>query len=161
MAPATPELVPANALPRRLASCRRRADRRRQPARLISRHTVFGGRRRAARRASERRGYIPDMHGPALFVVVTAVAALNILDAFFTLLFLAHGGRELNPLIDQVLRLGTWPFFAVKSVGIGVCIGFLTITKNFRLSRIGLGVILVGYSALLCWHLYLLGHLPE
>lgn len=141
------------------AQCLRLADRRRNAPRLVSRHTVFGGRRIVARRVTERRGYIADLHGPGLFVVVLSVAALNILDAFFTLLFLAHGGREMNPLIDAVLQLGVWPFFLVKSLGIGVCIGFLTITKNFWLSRVGLGLVLAGYSLLLGWHFYLLRYL--
>jgi len=36
---------------------------------------------------------------------------------------------------------------------------FLAITKNFLAARIGLVTVLVGYTILLGWHLYLLLHL--
>lgn len=140
---------------------RRRGDRRAAPA-LISRYTIFGGRRRAPRRSGDARGMIVDVHGPWLFLVVTLVATLNILDAFFTMLFLSHGATEVNPVVDWILvHGGVWPFLIVKSLGIGLCVGFLTLTKNFVVSRIGLGVVLVGYATLLGWHLTLLAALPD
>lgn len=123
---------------------------------------MFGGRRRRPRRRGEVRGSIPDQHGAWLFLAVGAVALLNILDAFYTVLFLSHGGTEMNPVVDWVLRgYGVWGLVLVKSVGIGFCVGFLTLTKNFIASRVGLGVVLVGYTALLGWHLYLLTLLPH
>lgn len=140
---------------------RRRADRRAAPA-LFSRYTILGGRRRAPRRAADAKGMIVDVHGPVLFLIVTSVAALNVLDAFFTMLFLSHGAIEVNPVVDWILvHGGVWPFLVVKSLGIGLCVGFLTLTKNFLVSRIGLAVVLLGYSALLGWHLTLLAALPE
>ena len=100
------------------------------------------------------------MHGGVLFAIVSAVATLNFLDAWFTVYFISYGGMELNPIVDQLLLMGTWPFILAKSIGIGVCVAVLTVTKNFLIAKIGLGIVLVGYSALLCWHLYLLGHIP-
>lgn len=126
---------------------------------MLSRYALFGGRRRAARRAGETVWFV-DRHGPALFLVVTAILALNVLDAFFTIYFLTYGGTELNPIVAYVLQLGSWPFILGKSLGIGVCILVLSIAKNFRAARIGLGVVLIGYLALLCWHLTLLAHMP-
>lgn len=129
---------------------------------VINRYTVFGGRRRQARRAHERAGSIPDTHGLLLFLAVVGVAVLNILDAFYTVLFLSHGGVELNPLVEWILATGgVWWFVFAKSLGIGICIGFLTLTKNFFASRVGLGIVLAGYIALLFWHLHLLGYVPE
>lgn len=128
---------------------------------MLNRYTFFGGRRRAARREDERWGYIADQHGLVLFLAVVALAVLNIADAFYTMLFLSYGGTELNPFVDWVLRTtGFWGFLVVKTIGIGLCVGFLTLTKNFRASRIGLVIVLVGYFALLGWHLHLLTRLP-
>jgi hypothetical protein len=139
-----------------------RRRERRQPQPLLSRYTIFGGRRRVARRDEDRTGYIADFHGTTMFLAVIAIAALNILDAFYTVLFLSHGGTELNPFVDLVLHhAGVWAFVLIKSVGIGLCVGFLTLTKNYRASRIGLGIVLVGYVLLLCWHLHLFDYLPE
>ena len=136
------------------------ADRR-GVAPLFSHYTLFGGRRVAARRREDREGYIVDQHGSWLFAAVLVLALLNVLDAFYTILFLSHGGTELNPFVDWVLQAGgVGAFLAVKSVGIGLCGGFLVLTKNFSVSRWGLGIVLFGYSLLLCWHVYLLGHIP-
>ncbi len=128
---------------------------------MFSRHTFFGGRRQDVRRLHEQEGMFVDRYGSGLFLVVTLVAMLNILDAFFTVLFLSYGGREVNPIVDASLSLGLWPFLTMKSLGIGLCVGFLTITKNFRVSRIGLSVVFLGYLTLLGWHGYLYTSLPD
>ncbi len=134
----------------------RGVDRRTRPTPFLSRYALYGGRRRSAgRRASDGREVFVDLHGAGLWTVVLAIVALNILDAWFTVFFLSHGGQELNPIIESILHLGTWPFIALKSVGIGLCVAVLTIAKNFRYARLGLGCVLVGYSALLGWHFWL------
>lgn len=138
-------------------------DRRARPTPMLSRYALFGGRRRTVRRAWESDGAFVDVHGARLFVMVMAIVALNLLDAWFTLLFLAHGGRELNPLVQGVLDLSEhpWPFLLFKTVGIGVACGFLALTKNFRAARIGLWFVFGGYALLLGWHLYLLSCLDS
>lgn len=140
---------------------RRGGDRRQRPTPMWSRYVLFGGRRRTVRRAEEREGAFVDIHGPRLLGLVSAIVALNLLDAWFTLLFLSHGGQELNPFVQQILDLGghPWPFLLFKTIGIGICCAFLTLTKNFRPARIGLWVVFVGYTVLLGWHLYLLSWL--
>lgn len=134
-------------------------DRRRRPTPFLSRYTFFGGRRsQAGRRSEDEREVFVDVHGSWLFLVVVAIVALNFLDAFFTIYFLSHGGQELNPLVDAVLRVGIWPFVALKSVGIGICVAVLTVAKNFKTAKFGLGVVLGGYTVLLGWHLWLFAH---
>ena len=135
----------------------RRGQDRRRVRPICTPYTILGGRRCLARRRDEHRGNIVDQHGLALFVAVASVAVLNVLDAFYTVLFLSYGGTELNPVVDWILCTGgVWLFLVVKSQGIGACVGFLTVTKNFVASRIGLSIVLVGYVALLFWHLYLM-----
>ncbi len=136
-------------------------DRRNRPTPMISRYTFFGGRRKSAgNRIGDDPAIFVDIHGAVLFIVVTAIIALNFFDAFFTILFLSYGGQELNPVMDMLLQSGTWPFIIAKSIGIGLCVLVLTVTKNFRIAKIGTGVVLAGYSVLLCWHLFLLQRLP-
>ncbi len=124
---------------------------------MWSRHAFVGGRRRTARRADEREGSFVDVHGHRLFLLIAMIVALNLLDAWFTLLFLSHGGRELNPVVQVVLDLGghPWPFLWLKTFGIGIACAFLALTKNFRPARIGLWFVFAGYAVLLGWHLYL------
>lgn len=142
---------------------RRGADRRRRPTPMWSRYAIFGGRRRHVRRDSERDGAFVDVHGPGLLLVVLGVVALNLMDAWFTLLFLSHGGREMNPVVQSVLDLGghPWPFLLLKTVGIGCAAAFLVMTKNFRPARWGLWFVSIGYLTLLGWHLYLLQMLDQ
>jgi hypothetical protein len=130
---------------------------------MWSRYVFFGGRRRHVRRAHERDGAFVDVHGPGILLVVMAVIGLNLLDAWFTLLFLSHGGRELNPIVQFVLDLGChpWPFVLLKTVGIGCAAAFLMMTKHFRPARLGLWFVSVGYLVLLGWHLYLLQMLDQ
>lgn len=142
------------------AADRRGADRRQRPTPMLSRYTFFGGRRQASRRREERGSGFVDRWGSFLFAVVCAIAALNFLDAWFTIYLLSWGGSEMNPLIDAVIKMGVWPFVAVKSVGIGACVAILTITSRFPIARIGLGLVFVGYFVLILWHAYLLQLLP-
>ena len=123
---------------------------------MFSRYAIFGGRREIARRTDDPREIFVDRYGTGLFLAIMGVILLNLLDAWFTLLFLAYGGRELNPLVDRVLQISPYMFVLFKTLGIGICASFLAVTKNFRAARIGLTVVLVGYSLLLCWHLLLL-----
>jgi hypothetical protein len=140
---------------------RARADRRHAPTPMLSRYALHGGRRVRGRRLDERDNVYVDLHGPGLLAVVVTLTALNFLDAYFTILFLSYGGQELNPVVDGLLCLGVWPFLLAKSIGVGVCGAFLTVTKNFTAARIGLGVLTTGYLALLGWHFYLLAHVPD
>jgi len=139
------------------------ADRRARPTPMFSRYLFWGGRRRHVRRDEEREGSFVDIHGPWTLVVVLVIVALNVLDAFFTMLFLAHGGTELNPLVAVMLESDwhPWPFLLLKTVGIGVACAFLMIAKHFRSARIGMAFVIVGYSVLLGWHFILLQQLPS
>ena len=126
---------------------------------MFSRYALLGGRRETGRREGERWGHFVDNHGWVLFLVVSTVLLLSILDALFTVLFLSYGAVEMNPVVAASLDCGLWMFLTMKSLGIGICMTFLTLTKNFRVSRIGLGVVFVGYSALLVWHSHLYNNL--
>lgn len=150
--------LPSHALP---VEQRHTFDRRRQPTPMLSRFVWWGGRRIAGRRVEEQANLYVDQHGPVLLLVVLTLTALNFLDAYFTVLFLSYGGQELNPVVDLLLCLGPWPFVLTKSLGVGACTAFLTVTKNFLAARIGLGVLSTGYAVLLGWHLHLLAHLPH
>ncbi len=142
---------------------RGKSDRRHRPTPMWSRYVVLHGKRRSVRRVDERDGAFVDVHGPWILLLVLAIVALNLLDAWFTLLFLSLGGREMNPIVQVVLDLDghPWPFVMAKTLGIGCACAFLVLTKNFRPARFGMWFVLVGYSTLLAWHLYLLTWLDK
>ena len=134
-------------------------DRRKVPTPMLSRFTFFGGRRNSGRREGENTNIFVDRFGQGLFLVATLVILLNVLDAFFTLLFLGNGGRELNPIAQFFLDLGPIAFLLVKTAGIGFCVAYLVLVNRFKGAKVGMGVVFVIYLALLCWHFYLYGRL--
>ncbi len=129
---------------------------------MFSRHALLGGRRRSGgRRDDESVDVFVDQHGAGVFLAAVAVLVFNFLDSWFTMLFLSHGAQEVNPVMDWVLQLGMWPFILIKSLGIGLCVLVLTAARNFRYARLGMLAIVIGYAALLCWHLRLLQFIPQ
>ncbi len=130
-------------------------DRRKQPTPFLSRYTFIGGRRRGGRREGEKRDIFVDVFGEHLFLVAILIVAMNMLDAFFTMLLLSYGGEEANPIALWLLETGTWAFVLAKTLGIGLCTILLVMIKNFRGARVGLGIVLAVYTLLIGWHFYL------
>ena len=156
MTPAT-QTVQASIRPHPLGRDDRAArDRRQRPTPMFSRYSLWGGNRRGGRRDQEVQNVFVDRYGPRVLTAALVVVALNVLDAFFTLYFLSYGGKEANPVVEQVLQWGLWPFVILKSLGIGVCVMFLVVAKNFTVARWGMITVILGYGLLLVWHLVLL-----
>ena len=77
---------------------------------------------------------------------------LNVLDAFFTMLWLSRGGREANPIMDFFLDIGPHAFIAQKCFFVGFWLVLLVVHKNFRFARLGLYVAFAVYGTLLVIH---------
>ncbi len=135
---------------------RRTLDRRKAPTPMFSRYTLFGGRRWGGRRKGEKYGNFVDQHGALLLLVLLLVATFNIVDAYFTLFFLGEGAQEVNPVALYLLELGPWVFVLAKSLGIGLCLGFLCLARNFRMAQAGLGLVFAMYFSLTLYHLFLM-----
>ena len=88
-------------------------------------------------------------------LILASAFLLNVLDAFFTLIWVKGGGGERNPLMDRLLRSGDQAFLNVKLFVAGVAFVWLMAHKNFRLARIGLWLLLVIYAAILLYHIVL------
>ena len=82
---------------------------------------------------------------------------MNVGDSFFTLLHLQAGGIELNPIAAMMLRAGRLGFVLAKSLLIALPVAVLCVHKNFAMARSGLWIAALTYTALLGYHLYLLG----
>ena len=129
---------------------RRRGDRRGAPTRPLAR--LLGPlRRESGRREEDRRSYVDrytKREAWLLFVIFT----LNVLDAFFTMIWLSRGGREANPVMDFFLDIGPAAFIVQKCFFVGFWLVLLLVHKNFRFARFGLYAALAVYSALLIVH---------
>jgi hypothetical protein len=84
---------------------------------------------------------------------VSILFALNIVDAFVTIMWVRTGvTTEGNYLMARLLDFGELPFFAVKlGIGIVAC-GILLYGADYRLARVGARVALAAYSFAIAMH---------
>jgi hypothetical protein len=147
-----------------LAGLERRSgqDRRERSFPLLKK-LYFKGMRISVRRAADRKRIVAlDQYKPSLFIGIMIVLSLSLLDALLTLILIAQGARELNPVMRYYLSHGPQVFLLVKygltalSVLIIVLLNETLITRY----RIGTGMLLHVFTALfgsvVIWELYLL-----
>ena len=88
-----------------------------------------------------------------MITACVALLLLSIADAYVTLLIVAEGGEEVNPLMRAALGLGDRPFVIVK-VGLTFAgAAVLCLHKTWPLGRLCLWIALGGYGLLTAYHL--------
>jgi len=122
---------------------------------MLSRFTWLGGRRTGDRRDGQDSAAYVDLYEPWLAGALVAIGALCALDAIFTLLYIQRGGSEANPIMDHVIGWGPQTFVVVKCGITNIGLFVLCLHKNFRHVKKVVGGLLVLYSALLGYHLWL------
>jgi hypothetical protein len=117
------------------------------------------------RRAPQRRideGFQPtDWHSPHLLAVAVGILLLSVADAFMTITLIDGGAIEANPVMATVVYDGTSLFAILKMTmtGFGViCMVLMARYRFLRLIRVEavMYAILIGYSGLLCYELWML-----
>ena len=69
----------------------------------------------AVRRTEDRQRIVAlDRYQPSLFAGIMLVLCLSLLDAMLTLILIAQGARELNPVMQFYLSHGPQVFLLVK-----------------------------------------------
>jgi hypothetical protein len=133
---------------------RRLSDRR-------ARHTTlwsalrWHGRRKGFRRAGE--GHQAYVDGLARQTVVLAlfVGVSSLLDALLTLRYLQDGGGEANPLMHLAIAHSQTLFLALKIGITGAAVWVLAAHQQWPLAMRGLYGLVLGYGAVLVYHLVL------
>jgi hypothetical protein len=125
-------------------------ERRRRPTPMISRYSLAGG-----RRASSETDSYSDLYTAPVLVIMLAVTVLNVLDSFFTLVYLQRGGSEANPVAELLLKLGPSAFVFAKTFIMGGALLILCLHKNFQRARLGIWIGASLYIALTAYHLFL------
>ena len=129
---------------------RKQADRRHRPTSIFD--AFFHPRRRSSGRRAEDQNQYVDVYRPSDLAMLAGIVLLNVFDAFFTLLYLSHGGEEANPIMQYLLDMSMWAFLLEKCFIVGLWVLVLVVHKNFRTARLGLRVTLTVYSVLLLYH---------
>jgi hypothetical protein len=144
------------------ADNRRRRSDRRSRSRPGARYFLFGGRRRSARRDSDRKEYIyVDQYRPWLLVAIMLLAILSLSDGLFTLHLIERGATEENPVMAWFLSHGPWPFMIAKFILTSAAVIILLVFNNvyFRPLRIRVKTLIPAFAAVfvavLFWQLIL------
>ncbi|HNQ01516.1 MAG TPA: DUF5658 family protein [Syntrophales bacterium] len=132
-------------------------DRRRRPTPMLSRYSLFRGRRKGFRRREDRdRGGYVDRYSPWLFGALMGLVLLNILDALFTRLILDWGGTELNPVAAWALAAFGDHFIVWKIAVIGLCATVLCLLSGFRAAKAAIALAVGLYGVVVCYQLVLM-----
>lgn len=120
---------------------------------MLSRYWLKG-RRRGGRREGERVGIYVDRYTREEAALILWIGVSAVADLVLTLVHLADGGEEANPIMAWLLDVGGVVGFAVGKLAMtGAAALFLLLHVRFRGTRFalwGLGVIylgLMGYHA--------------
>ncbi len=142
---------------------RRSGQNRREQERSAFKKLYVKGVRVSVRRAEDRQRIVAlDHYQPSLFIGIMIVLCLSLLDALLTLILIAQGARELNPVMQYYLSHGPQVFLLAKygltafSVLIIVLLKESLITR-YRLSTgILLHVFTAFFGSVVIWEFYLL-----
>jgi hypothetical protein len=136
---------------------RNHTDRRKAPTPIISRFSLYGGRRKIIRRGYDKGGHLfVDLYSTRLFIAVLALLLLSVFDAYMTLTLINRGSvYEANPLMAYFLDYGIFHFTAAKLIITITAICILCLFKNVRLTRIGLPVAIKIYILIVAYEFYI------
>lgn len=118
-------------------------------------------RRRGGRRGSDAIYPIIDWHSPRVFAWALLILALCAADGTLTVMLLANGAVEVNPLMAKFVPHSLGWFAAVKLGLTGTGVLVLAACSRMRLFRsvsgeLLLALIVLGYAALVGYELLLL-----
>ena len=102
---------------------------------------------------------VVDRKRPLMFFVAALILSLNVADAFFTQIIIAHGGMEVNPIAQAALDFFGDHFWLWKHGVVSLAVIMLASHIHLRMARVCLAVAAFMYSGVTLWHLILLDSL--
>lgn len=135
-------------------------DRRRRSLGAIW-HGSLNPRRRAGRRSMDRIYPLVDWHPARVFALVFAILCLCVTDGVLTVILMAHGATEANPVMALFVPHELGWFAAIKLTLTAIGMFVIVACSRMRLFRTLPGesllyVILAGYVLLVIYELQML-----
>ncbi|MBI2822023.1 MAG: hypothetical protein HYX74_07340 [Acidobacteria bacterium] len=107
------------------------------------------------RRAGRRRSVYVDRYGKGEWMLILFLLALSAWDTVFTVMHLARGGQEMNPLMELLVGMGNYRYFAWVKLAVTVsCLACLLIHIRFRIMQSVLHWLVLVYCYVLAVHVY-------
>lgn len=134
------------------------SDRRKCSTPIVSRYTLFGGRRKIIRRAKDKKKHLfVDLYSTRLLIAVMLLLCLSCADAYLTLSLIDKGkASEANPVMAFFLTYGSLYFVVTKFVITASSLTILCLFKNVRMTRICLPCAITVYILIIIYELFLL-----
>ena len=89
-------------------------DRRKKTTPLFCKYWVKGNRFSPRRQEDRQFPQVVDKYNSKLLAIILFILSLSILDAFFTLILVDNGAREMNPFMAYYLNISPAVFFWIK-----------------------------------------------
>jgi len=142
---------------------KRRGIDRRTNKKSRLKYLLFNGRRVSSRREDDGgKAIIFDRYHQNLFLAITTILILSILDAVLTLVVIQRGATELNPVMAYFLEHGTPIFIVAKYVLTSIGVLILLIFKDVFLTKIKIythslfACVILVFSVVIAWELFLI-----
>jgi hypothetical protein len=156
--------MPMDRLPRaetRPQDRRDRVERRRRVWWSVWYGSFHPRRRAPTRRNGDGRFHMIDWYSSHLLAVAIGILLLSTLDAFLTLILLAGGADEVNPLMAALVFRSVGAFTAIKMGLTGVSVLALVFASRYRLLRVFrvdalLYVAFIAYASLIGYEIWML-----
>ena len=132
----------------------RKNDRRKKPTPFLGKYT-FVGRRRFNRRNVENLNYYVDRLDKKTWVAIFTIIVLSVIDSIFTLYFIRHGFREVNPIMNFAIIIGEPIFIIIKYTLTIIGILALGLHKHFKYVNILISILVIFYLLLNIYHTWL------
>lgn len=141
----------------------RRGKDRRINRKSSLKYFLFNGRRERTRREEDKgKVFFFDRYHPKLFAAISAILMLSITDALLTLILIANGSSELNPVMAYFLRHGLLHFIVAKYALTSSGVVVLLIFKNVFITRVKIyahslfSAVIFAFAAVVAWEIYLI-----
>ena len=102
---------------------------------------------------------IADRKRPLMFFMAVLIMSLNITDAFFTEIIIAHGGWEVNPIARAAIATFGDHFWLWKHGVVSLAVIMLSSHIHLRVARVCLAAAAFMYIGVTVWHLILIDSL--
>jgi hypothetical protein len=109
--------------------------RRKNSHKIISKYLLTGRRGLPRRKEDRQSPQVIDRYSARLLAIITGILSLSILDAFFTLILIESGAKELNPILAYFLGVSPWHFIWTKYMLTSISVIIVLLCKDFYLFK--------------------------
>ena len=142
---------------------RRSGTDRRGNTRFTLKSLFNNGKREEIRRHEDKNKiFIADRYSSTIFAGIVVILLFTIFDGLLTLILLAHGAKELNPIMAFLLEIEPMVFMIVKYLITCVSLVVFLIFRNFFLYRLRIysstlfPIVICAFATVIMWELFLL-----